>query len=263
MRSPLSFLVLSLVPLPLAAQQPCGLPGVTIDVSPPVAAAGELVQVTLTNGSAQTIVLPSSCVFESVHSGAACGGASVFTPLCLAILVPLAPGQSATGEWNQWDNDAAQVAPGSYSFQVRYFDAGFTSQFTCCATLTVECAQASATVRNGSGTNPLTLSSVVPPELGGTWQASLDCSAHASGPAFLITRSLPASGPPTAFGEILVGGPRLLRNTLAHAGSSVTFSTAVPADFALCGLQASSQGVCFGSPGPRLSNALDLVLGVP
>ena len=263
MRSALPLLVLLLATSPLAAQQPCGLPGVTIEVSPAVAAAGETVQVTLTNGSAQTIVLPSSCVFESVHSGGACGGPPVLTPLCLSILVPLAPGQSHSGSWSQWDDGGTQVPPGSYSFQVRYFDAGFVSQFTCCAPLTVECARASAGVRNGTGTNPLTLASVVPPVLGGTWQASLDCGAHANGPAFLVTRSLPVSGALTSFGEILVGGPLLLRSTLVHTSTSVTFATAIPADFALCGLQASSQGVCFGSPGPRLSNALDLVLGVP
>jgi hypothetical protein len=262
MRRPFAALLLLTVPSLAAAQQPCGLPGVTFDV-PASVPQGQPVVVTLTNGSAQTIQLPTSCVFESVSSGSTCGAPAVFTPLCLFILTPIAPGQSASGTWFQQDNGGAQVPPGSYSIRVRYWDAGFTSLSECCAPVTVTsaCAPASASVRNGSGINPLTLASVQPPHLGGTWDTSLDCSAHAPGSAFRLAFDAAAAGPLTPFGEVLVGGTRLLRLVQPHASTSVTFSVAVPPDISLCGRQAYAQGACFGAPGPRLGNALDLVLG--
>ena len=256
-------LALVLGPLSLAAQQPCGFPGVTLDVFPASAPQGQPIRVTLTNQSTQTIHLPTACTFESVHPGTSCTSPALFTPSCLFVLVPLAPGQSASSLWFQQDNAGAQVAPGSYAFQVRYWDAGFGSLAECCASVSVTsaCAPASANVSNGSGVNPLTLASVQPPRLGASWDTSLDCSAHAPGSAFLLAFDSAAAGPSTRFGEVLVGGTRLLRSVQLHPGASVPFSVAIPLDLALCGRQAWAQGVCFGAPGPRLSNALELQLG--
>lgn len=258
-----SFGVLVLA-VPTLAQTACGTPGVTVTVSPPVAAPGQVVDVTITNGSSQVITLPSSCVYVGVHANSACVAPSVSIPACLFILVPIAPGQSATMPWFQTDDNGVQVPSGAYSFQVWYWDPGFANLVTCCAPLTITdpCATASALPRNGSGSNPLTLASVNPPRLGASWDASLDCAAHAPGQAFLVVFDSPASGPTTPFGELLVGGSRIFRRVQPHAGSAAAFSQPVPADVALCGLQASSQGLCAGAPGPQLSNALDLVLGI-
>lgn len=263
MRSLLASLAVLVVPVPLDAQSPCGLPGVTVTVSPRVAAPGQLVQVTLTNGSSQEIDLTSSCCFQSVHPDAACSTAPVFTPFCLAVIVSIQPGQSYTTTWNQRDDSGFQVPDGSYSFTIRYWDAGFTTLMSCCAQLDVtgSCGTAGAASRNGSGVNPLTLASVNPPVLGASWDTTLDCSAHAPGQAVLFVYGSPASGPLTPYGEVLVGGTRLLRRAQAHAGSTAPFSEPVPPDLALCGLQAYSQGLCLGAPGPQLSSALDLVLG--
>lgn len=249
---------------PSVAQTPCGLPGVTVSVSPPIAAPGQVVSVTLTNNSSQVIQLPSSCVFEAVHAGSACSSVPVASFICLFVIIPIAPGQSYTGSWDQTDDNGAQVPSGTYSFFVRYWDAGFTSLVSCCPELTItnSCAAASALPRNGSGSNPSTLASVNPPRLGASWDTSLDCAAHAPGTALLVVFASPATGPLTSFGEILVGGSRLFRAVQPHAGSTAAFSQPVPADAALCGLQTSSQGLCFGAPGPQLSNALDLVLGL-
>ena len=249
--------------VPAFAQTPCGLPGVTVDVSPPVAAPGQVVTVTLTNNSSQVIQLPSTCVFLAVHPDAACSTNPVSTSICFFVLVPIAPGQSVSADWDQRDDGGQQVPSGAYSFDVRYWDAGFTTLVNCCAPLDIasSCAAASAQTRNGSGANPLTLASVNPPRLGASWDASLDCSAHAPGLAFVLVFDSPSTGPLTPFGEILVSGSRLLRKIQPHTGSSSAFTEPVPADLALCGLQTYAQGVCFGAPGPQLSNALDLVLG--
>ncbi len=120
-------------------------------------------------------------------------------------------------------------------------------------------AHASAAVRNGTGVNPLRLSNLATPLLGGTWVARLDCTGHGNGFASLTVASLPVTTP-TGFGEVLVGGPRFLRRIRPHLGSAVSFTEPVPNDVSLVGLLACAQGVCTGG-GVSLSNALDLVLG--
>jgi hypothetical protein len=163
--------------------------------------------------------------------------------------------------WDQRDNAGLQMPPGSYSFHISYWDDGFSALYGCCPSLVICDSTASATPRNGTGVNPQSLASVSPPVLGGLWDVDLDCTAHAPGPAFLAVFDLPATGSLTAFGEVLVAGNRLLRRTQPHVGSVASFSQDVPARLALCALQAHAQGACFGAPGPRLSNALDLLLG--
>jgi hypothetical protein len=257
----LASLGLLLLSLPVAAQSPCGSPEITVTVSPPIAAPGEIVSVTLTNGSDRVIVLPSSCTFVSVHSDLACT-TWVATRSCLTINVEIGPGESCTEEWGQTDDDGQQVPDGTYTFGVWYSDGPNFVQ--CCAagvTVTSECDSASALVRNGSGSNPLTLASVNPPGLGESWDTSLDCTGHAPATAALVVHGSPRTGPLTSFGEVLVGGPRILRLVQPHAGSAVAFSQPVPADVTLCGLQVYSQGSCSGAPGLQLSNALDLVVG--
>jgi hypothetical protein len=260
MRTRLAALAFLLASLPAAAQTPCGA-GISVTVSPPVAAPGQVVTVTLTNQSSQDIELPSSCVFVTVYLGTTCTTLDVRSEACLTIVVPIAPGQSVSATWDQTDNFGLQVPEGDYSFEVLYSDAGFTGLISCCATLTITCPAASAQTRTGSGSNPSTLASLTLPRLGTSWDASLDCAAHVPGLAYLAVFDAPASGPLTPYGELLVGGVRLLRSFQPHSSSSVSFSAAIPPDLSLCGLQAFAQGVCFGAPGPRLSNALDLVLG--
>src|SRR5262245_53052229 len=91
------------------AQQACGLPGVTVSVSPDCATPGQVIQVTLTNNSNQVITLFSSCVYTNVHPSADCTGTPVFSPICLAVLTPIPPGQSKTQSWDQKDDNGIQV----------------------------------------------------------------------------------------------------------------------------------------------------------
>ena len=250
--------------LPAAAQTPCGSPGVTVTVDPPTAAVGQAVRVTLTNNSSELIQLPSGCVFGPVFAGAGCSGSPVFSPSCAAVIVPIEPGASVHSIWLQNDNMGNQVPAGTYSMSFSYWDSGFTTLTSCCVDVTISgsCTPASAVSRNGSGVNPMSLSSVTPPRLGLSWSTSLDCSAHAPGLAGLYVFQLPAAGAPTAFGELLVGGARYARFLQAHSSSTAMFGEVIPTDVMLCGLTASAQGACLGAPGPRLSNALDLTLGI-
>jgi hypothetical protein len=84
---------------------------------------------------------------------------------------------------------------------------------------------------------------------------------HAGGFAVLQVFSRPAAGTFTPFGEVLVGGRRLFQLLAPSSGSTLLSAPMPPASAALIDLAVFSQGVCTGSPGPRLSNALDQVLG--
>lgn len=256
-----------LLAAPLAAQTPCGpresacgIPGVTIGVSPACATPGQLVEITLRNESSETITLPTGCVYLGVWRGSGCGGAPVQSPGCTFALVPLDPGVSFTHAWSQTDDLGAQVPPGTYSLEVWYWDAAFANLFQCCVEVTLASACPDASVRNGSGANPVTLASLQPPRLGSAWSAGLDCSGHAPGQAYLFVHDAPAAGTFHRFGEVLVGGRQLLGLTQPHAGSLATFTAQVPPSLALCGRRTYAQGLCSGAPRPRLSNALDLLL---
>jgi len=224
-----------------------------------------MVEVILRNNSDQVIKLYDDCVFTGVFAGSSCTGTAVYGPSCAFSETPLEPGQSHVRSWVQTDDQGNPVPPGQYWFEITYTDENYEQDVHCCVPVTISSScipsVASAVPRNGSGSNPSTLASVYPPELGWYWDTSLDCSAHAPGLAHLFVYNSPASGVPGPYGELLVGGVRILRMTQPHAGAVVSFSAAVPLDVALCGVSAYSQGLCGGAPGRRLSNALDLVLG--
>lgn len=128
-------------------------------------------------------------------------------------------------------------------------------------TPTAGLARAQAGMRNGSGTNPVTLRNVAMPVLGGSWVAELDCSGHASANGYLFVTSAPLAGFPHAFGELLVTGNLRYLAARGHNGGRVAFGVDLPPLISLCGLTGHAQGLCLGRPGPQLSNALDLVLG--
>ena len=121
---------------------------------------------------------------------------------------------------------------------------------------------ASATFRNGTGVNPASYTSVNPPILGQSWQVNLDCTGYTPSFAFVVVKTSALAGVNTSFGQLLMTGPTLLSLSKPHGGGVAAFSTAVPNSPSLCGLCAPSQGLCLGVPGPQLSNALDLCLGL-
>jgi len=135
MRLVLAACALGALTSPLFAQLPCGLQGVTASATPSTAQVGQTISVALNNGSPSTIQLPSSCVISSVFQGT-CSGPTVWAPFCLQVITPIAPGTSNTQGWDQTDFNGQQVAPGTYSIEIRYFDANGSTQ-SCCLTVTI------------------------------------------------------------------------------------------------------------------------------
>lgn len=105
--------------------------------------------------------------------------------------------------------------------------------------------------RNGTGANPLTLSQAAEPVIGAPWNATLDCSAHASRIAYLAGWPRPLSGVFLSAGELLVdpAGPRFFGVMAGHAGGPVPFSAPVPNDPALVDLQVFFRGCAPEHPG--------------
>jgi hypothetical protein len=118
-------------------------------------------------------------------------------------------------------------------------------------------------MRNGSGVNPLVLGEHGQPTLGQPWTLTLDCAHHAPGLAAVAgyERPLPARASPA--GEVLVDltSRRFFLLSAAHVGAPVSFTRPIPPAAALLGMQLHVQGLVTGAPGPRLSNALDVVIG--
>ena len=130
--------------------------------------------------------------------------------------------------------------------------------------------KASATPRNGSGLNTVTLTPVTMPVLGSTWLADLDCS-NFDGVSIVSVRRKPAVGAMTSAGEVLIAGDVVHRVTHVHARSVSRIGWEIPDDLSLAGVRVYAQGQCRGQPittGPKgvksgggLSNAVDLILG--
>ncbi len=137
MKRTLSSLAVTFLTTAAFAQTPCGLPGVSIDVSPANPAPGQQITVTLLNNSNQTIQLPSSCTYTGVFNGSNCIGPSLKTFFCLSVIVPIPPGGSRSATWDQTDDSNQQVPPGGYSVEVRYWDANFTQLTNCCIPFTL------------------------------------------------------------------------------------------------------------------------------
>ncbi len=119
---------------------------------------------------------------------------------------------------------------------------------------------ASAVLRNGSGINASRYLSE-PPFLGGPWRVQVDSTGHAGATVvYLLAHEAPASGQFFAGGEVLVGGPRLLRLTWPSSGGVDHRSFALPPDPALAGLFVATQAILLGGS-VDLCNACDLTLG--
>lgn len=120
---------------------------------------------------------------------------------------------------------------------------------------------AEATVRRGSGVNPLCYFAPAP-RLGHSWTARVSHSIVA-----LQTRvyfyALAASGPVLPFGELLFDptSPRYGLSVKASSGTTDAHVFAIPSDAALLGLSSASQALVIEPGGAVLCNAIDLRLG--
>ena len=148
------------------------------------------------------------------------------------------------------------------TIEVHLTGSGAVDDLSWCSSNTpLAITEGSSTIQNGTGLNPAVLDSWSRPLIGGTWVAGLDCSAHSAGlGALLVYRNLrPAT--PTPFGELLVGGPALFSAGRPHASQPLYFTSRVPPSLELLGHTAAAQGLCTGTPGIQLTNALALQLG--
>jgi hypothetical protein len=126
---------------------------------------------------------------------------------------------------------------------------------------------ASVTVRNGSGVNDSCYFHANNPVLGTTWETQIGAFGVGR-PTFLMVYDQPHPGLSTGFGEMLVlpvglGGTKLLVHSAPSDGILATHSLAIPADAALVGISAATQGFVLGGPGgSHFCNALDVVLSI-
>jgi len=121
----------------------------------------------------------------------------------------------------------------------------------------------STSVDNGTGANPLCLTSVTPPALGTNWDLTVDTSVVAGG-NFAGIR-LQAAGAPVQIelGELLLdlSKPILLTQTNNGSGTQA-FSIALPVSVNLAGFTASAQGfVGVNGKIRQLCNAVQFTLG--
>ena len=120
---------------------------------------------------------------------------------------------------------------------------------------------ASWTTRNGSGVNCDCLEPRTAPVLGTEWRLDV----RYAGPPVLtaVTVRTQVSAPrTTTFGELLVGGRRLLSRSKLSNGTAAEHAIAIPYDPTLAGSAASVQAVRFLPTGPELTNAVDFVVSL-
>jgi hypothetical protein len=208
----LAFLAFSVA---ASGQSPCGgIAGVSVTLSPPTAALGQVIQVTVTNGSGQVIHLPTPCAFHAIFANASCANPAAFTPFCQAVITPVPPGQSVTMPWDQKDNGGAQVPAGIYSVEVRYFDAAF-NPFRCCVTGEISAAgKVYCTAKvNACGTLPAIGFSGVPSATAGSgFTVSTTNSKGTKCGLLLYGDSGPAQPPFPFSGGLLCVAPAIKRS---------------------------------------------------
>jgi hypothetical protein len=130
--------------------------------------------------------------------------------------------------------------------------------------------RASAEPRQGSGVNRARLENAVPPVVGTTWAADLDCRAFGSGIAILTICTQPNPGTMSRFGERLITGGLVHQTSLPFSSNVRQLTWSIPRVAALVGVTVHAQGLCRSTTvtlGSRsrvyggLSNAVDLTLG--
>ena len=114
-----------------------GLPGVTVEVTPQNALPGEIITVTIHNNSGQDILLPNGCAYQGVYAGTGCQGSPLFLQLCTLNIPTIPDGGTYSRTWDQQIN-GSQAPVGNYSFEIRYFDANFANNYSCCVSFNID-----------------------------------------------------------------------------------------------------------------------------
>ncbi|HEX6881876.1 MAG TPA: right-handed parallel beta-helix repeat-containing protein [Planctomycetota bacterium] len=123
--------------------------------------------------------------------------------------------------------------------------------------------QAFVVVRNGTGLNPILLTSVTAPRIGADWHARVDSSFLAGAGLSVITVRTLGLDPGLVLpqGELLVDGSELHRAVAASSGGTDDLLVPIPNVAALVGRVAHAQGILLAGRRFRLGNALELHLG--
>lgn len=189
-----------------AAQVPCGsIPGVTVQVSPSPAQLGQPITITLFNNSNVQLDLPDACLIDSVHPGTTCSTVPVMVPICAQVITPIPPGTSKSFVWDQKDDLGKQVAPGFYSFKIKFFTPGGSD--SCCPSVEIvdPCPDPVHYGQGDTGTGGIVpeIGSVGDPQVGNqNFQIVLQ-RAVGGAPAGLFVGAAPASIP-APWGTFLV-----------------------------------------------------------
>lgn len=123
--------------------------------------------------------------------------------------------------------------------------------------------QAGAVVRNGTGINPLLLTSVTPPRIGADWHARIDSSLVPGAGLSVLTIRTAALEPGIVLpqGELLVDGYELFQAVAPSSGGPDDLFAPIPNVAALIGREVHAQGIVLVGRRARLGNALALFLG--
>lgn len=169
-----------LLTAPLSAQNLSG------EFTPNVVQVGTPVTFTITDATGQGLNLPSSCTWYGIFQGAQNGPRLSLPGFCLAVLVPVAPGGSASYTWNQQDT-GGQVPAGQYWFRATAWDSGINRQFTDWFCLSIlNPGEPAYTVQN-------------PPQLGTTANFSI-AAPQDPGAIYLSALSFSSNNPVSAGG---------------------------------------------------------------
>lgn len=124
-------------------------------------------------------------------------------------------------------------------------------------------AQPCVRVENGTGVNPLILSSLTDPLVGSTWNAQIDASGISGAVNSALIGRLSALDPGfvLSVGELLVAGPQLFTLVQPSSGALDTFALPIPASASLIGFEGHVQGAVLAPGNSQLTNALRLALG--
>lgn len=256
----------------LHAQSTMSCGSLQVSVSPDPAPYGRQIVLTLTNPGG-TAYLPSSCAWFAVHQGSPTG--PVVTGVgCSDTVTLLPPFASMSQAWNQEEDWGAQVAPGTYYFEVNH--PIFTRP--CFAPVQVASCPSGAFSSFGTGCGkgkcftsgidigPLVLAPQTCPQIGTTFEVGLshgDCVAPA---ALIMGASNTAWGAlplPLDLGSgcLLYVSPDVLFLGATSGYGKAVFPLAIPLDPALQGASAYLQGATLKDGVLKLSNAVAVVVG--
>lgn len=87
---------------------------VSVTVAPSPAPVGCQIVITIANDTSAPVILSSPCPYQIRNQA----GAVVFTPVCIQVPWTVSPAAVHTMTWNQVDNGASQVPPGTYLVDV-------------------------------------------------------------------------------------------------------------------------------------------------